>query len=188
MTSIWDSGRGGTVLLTGATGFAGAALDPLLVEAGYEVRRASRRPRSDDPSWVELDVAREMTIERALDGCECCLYLVHRMDSAAYEEDELRAAEAFRAAAERQRVQRVVYLGGVAPADGEPSKHLRSRLASGEVLRAGSVSTLELRAGMITGIVPENARWLLSPCLTSVCVPRSARDRTIRRLRSERPW
>lgn len=151
MTSIWDSGRGRTVLLTGATGFVGAALDPLLVEAGYDVRRASRRPPAGDPSWVELDVSRPETIERALAGCDCCLYLIHRMDSAAYETEELQAAESFRAAAERQDVRRIVYLGGVAPSAGAPSKHLRSRLGSGEVLRAGTVSTLELRAGMIIG-------------------------------------
>jgi uncharacterized protein YbjT (DUF2867 family) len=47
-------------------------------------------------------------------------------------------------------MRRIVYLGGVAPR-GEPSEHLASRLEVGEILRAGEVPALELRASMIVG-------------------------------------
>jgi uncharacterized protein YbjT (DUF2867 family) len=44
----------------------------------------------------------------------------------------------------------MIYLGGVAPRH-RASKHLASRLEVGEILRAGAVITLELRAAMIVG-------------------------------------
>ncbi|MGV3722564.1 MAG: NAD-dependent epimerase, partial [Actinomycetota bacterium] len=47
-------------------------------------------------------------------------------------------------------VQRLVYLGGIRP-QGPLSEHLLSRLEVGEMLRSGSVSTVELRASMIIG-------------------------------------
>jgi uncharacterized protein YbjT (DUF2867 family) len=73
-------------------------------------------------------------------------------------EREVRAAETFARAARRARVERVVYLGGVAPA-GPPSEHLRARLATGQALRDGAVPCLELRAGMIVG--EGSASWTI---------------------------
>ena len=89
-----------TVLLTGATGFIGQALDPLIDDRGWDVRRASRRvPRG--PSDVQMDVADADSVERALEGCEAALYLIHRLDSENYVDEESRAAEVFVRAAER---------------------------------------------------------------------------------------
>ena len=73
-------------------------------------------------------------------------------------EREVRAAETFARAAGHARLERLVYLGGVAPS-GVPSEHLRSRLQTGEALRAGTVPCLELRAGMIVG--KGSASWTI---------------------------
>jgi uncharacterized protein YbjT (DUF2867 family) len=51
-----------------------------------------------------------------------------------------------------------VYLGGPRPKDKKPSRHLRSRLRTGEALRAGKVSTLELQATMVIGSGSESWR------------------------------
>ncbi|MHC4830435.1 MAG: Rossmann-fold NAD(P)-binding domain-containing protein, partial [Planctomycetota bacterium] len=59
-------------------------------------------------------------------------------------------ALAFREAAAAAGVRRIVYLGGVQPA-GRSSTHLNARMRTGEILRSGPVSTVELRAGMIVG-------------------------------------
>jgi uncharacterized protein YbjT (DUF2867 family) len=67
-----------------------------------------------------------------------------------YPAREARAAEAFAAAADAADVRRLVYLGGVAP-QGSGSRHLKSRLRTGEILRAGRVPAFELRAAMIVG-------------------------------------
>jgi len=144
------------VLVTGATGFVGRALVPALVLHGHDVRAASRdvarRKSTAHVEWVLCDVNEPDDLERALAGVDAVFYLVHAMSSGAhdYAETERRGAALLRDAAARAGVKRIVYLGGVAPA-AEPSEHLKSRLAVGEVLRSGSVPTIELRASMIIG-------------------------------------
>ncbi len=140
----------------GATGFVGSALVTALVDEGYEVRATTRdlasAKRMARVEWVTCDVQRVADVERALVGVDAVFFLVHAMGAGAhdYAETERRAAIDLRDAAERAGVKRIVYLGGVAPR-AEPSEHLRSRLAVGEVLRAGRVPTIELRASMIVG-------------------------------------
>lgn len=63
---------------------------------------------------------------------------------------DLRAADNFRRAAEQAGVGRIVYLGGLIPADAD-SEHLVSRRDTGERLRLGTVPVIELRAGIIVG-------------------------------------
>jgi uncharacterized protein YbjT (DUF2867 family) len=143
------------VLVTGATGFVGRALVPELLAAGLRVRGTARAPRGvddDGVEWVQADLGRPADLPRALDGVHTAYFLVHGMASGCedYAEDERRAAAAFAREAERAGVRRIVYLGGVAP-QGAPSRHLSSRLAVGERLRAGRVPALELRASMIVG-------------------------------------
>ena len=142
--------------MTGATGTVGKALVPALVDEGYEVRATTRhiaRAKSvPGVSWVKCDVNHRADLDRALDGIDAVFFLVHAMGGGAhdYAETERRAAASLRDAAARAGVKRIVYLGGVAPA-ADPSEHLKSRLAVGEVLRGGSIPALELRASMIIG-------------------------------------
>lgn len=145
-----------TLLLTGATGFVGGAARPALAAQGWHIRCLTRsadraRARAPDLEWVQGDVSDEASCARALEGCQAALYLVHGMgEGPDYHEREVAAAAGFSAAAAAAGVERIVYLGGVAPS-GAGSQHLRSRLDVGEVLRAGSVKTVELRASMIVG-------------------------------------
>jgi uncharacterized protein YbjT (DUF2867 family) len=147
-------------LVTGATGFIGRALTPALVARGHRVVAATRRPTAASApgvEWRTCDLLREETLGSAFDGVTLAYFLVHSMGSGEHFRDrERRSAKAFAAAAARAGVQRIVYLGGPAPS-GPPSEHLRSRLEVGEILRAGSVPTVELRASMVIG--PGSASW-----------------------------
>jgi uncharacterized protein YbjT (DUF2867 family) len=140
------------LLLTGATGFVGRHLDAALAETGWEVVRATRDPiKASRAGWVYLDVDDPRSIGPAIAGCDAAVYLIHSIDdSDDYPEREARGAEAFLDSAEREGVRRIVYLGGVAP-KANPSRHLQSRLHTGEILRGGTVSTVELRSGLIIG-------------------------------------
>ncbi len=142
------------MLLTGATGFIGKRVYPELLKAGWDVTSATRhteQQRSEARSWVRFDVEDERSVAAALEGHDAVLYLIHAMGQGGdFELKERAAAETLLRCAERAGVRRIVYLGGVAPA-GEASKHLRSRMQTGEVLRSGAVATIELRAGMIIG-------------------------------------
>ena len=160
----------GPVLLTGATGFVGRHLYPILQSEGYDVICATRsveKARQTYPSrqWVELDIERPETLRPALTGIKAAFFLIHGMsDDGDYERRERESANNFIQAAEDCGVERIVYLGGVLP-KGKLSKHLRSRKVTGEILRSGNVSTIELRAGMIIGAGSES--WNIIRDLTA---------------------
>ncbi len=145
------------VLLTGARGFVGRHLLAVLQARGFEVIAASRSPskgRAAEPgvAWRELDLDKPHTISSAMKGCDSAVYLVHEMGGAEdYLEAERRAAVAFREAAAEAGLRRIVYLGGTKPKGGTDSRHLQSRLMTGETLRGGTVSTIELQAAMVIG-------------------------------------
>lgn len=153
-----------SLLLTGATGFVGSAVRRELAANGWHVRcltRDAARGRRDEPDleWVEGDVGDPSACARALAGSSAALYLVHGIgEGPDYHRREVAAASTFSRAAAEAGVERIVYLGGVAPA-GTGSDHLRSRLDVGEALRAGPVKTVELRASMIVG--QGSLSWLI---------------------------
>lgn len=172
------------VLVTGASGFVGTALVAALRSGGAAVRAVSRRVRAsgeDGVEWVEADLSRAADLPRVLDGAGTAYFLVHGMAEAHgdYAEEERRAAATFAREAERAGIPRIVYLGGVAPA-GRPSKHLASRIAVGEVLRAGRVPALELRASMIVGAASASWRVVrdLALRLPAMLLPSWAESRT----------
>ncbi len=144
------------VLLTGATGFVGRHLYPVLRAAGHEVVSTTRdveAARRSDPGrkWLYCDTSDPSSVLSALEGCDAAYYLVHSVASSRdYPVREALAARTFRDAAAEAGVSRIIYLGGVAPRRA-PSRHLKSRLRCGELLRQGPVPTFELRAAMIIG-------------------------------------
>lgn len=151
-------GSGRRLLLTGASGFVGNAIHPVLTDQGWQVRCASRDAAAaarkfPGRDWVDADVADREAVVRSLDGCDAALYLVHGMASSSgdYRREEVEQARNFIESAERAGVRRVAYLGGVTSDDEDASEHLRSRQDVGEVLRSTRVSTIELRASMVIG-------------------------------------
>lgn len=174
-----------SLLLTGATGFVGGAVRSALEAKGWRVRCLTRdaaraRLRQPDLEWVEGNVGDQASCSVALSGCRAALYLVHGIgEGADYHQHEVTAATAFSKAAAAAGVERIVYLGGVAPA-GAGSDHLRSRLDVGEALRAGPVETVELRASMIVG--HGSLSWLivrdLAARLPFMVLPRWLKSRT----------
>jgi uncharacterized protein YbjT (DUF2867 family) len=183
---IASSGKQRSVLLTGATGFVGRHLFPLLTAAGYRVHcvtrdRQSAERRWPDREWIAVDLSDTSRLREALTGCEAAYYLVHSMAKGQkdFRRRELAMADAFAAAAGAAGVARILYLGGVAP-QSQPSEHLRSRLEVGEALRSGPIPTLELRASMIVG--HGSASWLivrdLAARLPFMVLPRWLNSRT----------
>jgi uncharacterized protein YbjT (DUF2867 family) len=129
---------------------------------------------------MAADLSRAGDLPRLLAGAGAAFFLVHGMAGEGdYPAVERRTAAAFAREAARAGVRRIVYLGGVRPR-GRPSRHLASRLAVGEILRAGAVPALELRASMIVG--PGSASWQvvrdLALRLPALVLPAWARSRT----------
>ncbi|MCU0272008.1 MAG: SDR family oxidoreductase [Acidimicrobiales bacterium] len=148
-----------SVLVTGATGYIGGRLVPLLLEQGHDVVVLARTPGKLDPSIlpavrvVEGDVGDETAVAEAARGVETAYYLVHSMSSEeGFVDQDRRLAAAFRSGCAAAGVGQIVYLGGLGRDDDpELSPHLTSRHEVGDVLRAGPVPVTELRAAIIIG-------------------------------------
>ncbi len=146
------------VLLTGATGYVGGRLLPLLLQRGCRVRCLARKPealRGRVPAEVEVvagDVLDAESLAAAMKGVDHAYYLVHSMGSAGdfAESDRLGAAN-FAAAAAKSGVRSLIYLGGLGESSAQLSPHLRSRQEVGDVLRASGVPVVEFRASVIIG-------------------------------------
>ncbi|MGW8266816.1 MAG: NAD(P)H-binding protein [Longimicrobiales bacterium] len=146
------------VLLTGATGYVGGHLLPLLQAEGFPVRCLARDPErlrglvSGSTDVVEGDLLRAESLPPALDGVDTAFYLVHSMGSGAgFEEADRVAARNFAQAAQEAGVRHVIYLGGLGESSEELSPHLRSRQEVGEILRSAGVPVTELRASIVLG-------------------------------------
>ena len=146
------------ILLTGATGYIGGRLLPALEALGRPLRCLARRPDAlrdrvaPQTEVVGGDLVDDASLDRAMAGVDTAYYLVHSMGAHGdYREVDLLAARAFGSAARRAGVRRIIYLGGLAHDDGSLSKHLKSRLETGEALRESGVPVVELRASVVIG-------------------------------------
>lgn len=146
------------VLLTGATGYVGRLLLPLLEQQAIPVRCLVRNPAKiqcgrNSTEVVRGDVLDAPSLDAALRGVGTAYYLVHLMSgSKNFEQDDRQAARNFAVAAKQAGVRRIIYLGGLGD-DSDPklSPHLRSRHEVGEILRESGAEVIEFRAGMIVG-------------------------------------
>ncbi|MDP9384887.1 MAG: NAD(P)H-binding protein [Actinomycetota bacterium] len=154
-------------LVTGVTGYVGAALVPRLKRDGHAVRgfaRSAGRVAAAVDETVEGDVTTGSGLERALDGVEVAYYLIHSMERASqgsFDEQERAGADRFAQAANAAGVRRVVYLGGLVPQAAPPSRHLASRLAVEEILLRAAPESVALRASIVIGARSRSFRFLV---------------------------
>ena len=151
---------GRSVLVTGATGYIGGHLRPLLDALGHDVRALVRDPDGADrrsfgtARVVGGDLLDRGSLGPALQGIDTAYFLVHSMRAGAqFEELDRTAAANFASAARGAGVRRIIYLGGLGGSATPDSTHLRSRHEVGEILRreCGPVQVIELRASIVIG-------------------------------------
>lgn len=175
------------VLVTGATGYIGGRLAPRLLADGHAVRVLVRSPdKLRDVPWaadvdiVEGDLSDPDSTEAALAGVQVLYYLVHSMGAGkGFEEREKSAAELVVAAAARAGVQRIVYLGGLHPANVDLSTHMRSRAAVGKILLDSPVDAIVFQAGVVIGSGSASFEMIrhLAEVLPFMPAPRWVRNR-----------
>ncbi len=169
------------VLVTGASGFIGGRLCPVLVEEGHDVRAMTRNPRDYGGAGkpVQGDVHDPESLATALEGCEVAYYLVHSLDDPRFAARDAEAARTFAKAAADAGTRRIVYLGGLGNDSDDLSEHLRSRREVESLLGGSGVPVTTLRAGIVIGhggISWEMTRQLVEH-LPAMVAPRWVRTR-----------
>lgn len=154
------------ILVTGITGYIGSRLTPRLLRDGHQVRGFTRHP-----GHVELgipvatgDAVTGEGLGHALRGIDVAYFLIHSMEPAshgAFEVRERAAAENFGRAAAAAGVRRIVYLGGLIPAQGPRSLHLVSRLEVENTLLDAVPDSVALRASIVIGARSRSFRFLV---------------------------
>lgn len=150
------------VLVTGATGYVGGRLVPLLLESGYKVRACARslaklqaRPWSKHQSieLVQADALDKRSLDKAASGCRQAYYLVHSMNpgNKDFAKMDKQAAANMVHTAQAAGLERLIFLGGLGEESPSLSRHLRSRAEVATILQQGFNKTLVLRAAMIIG-------------------------------------
>lgn len=148
------------ILITGATGYIGRRLIPVLLEQGCEViccvrdvqRFNSTQFNNGNLSIVEVDFLNEQTLSKIPNDIDAAYYLIHSMSSGEknFETLEEISATNFKSAIERTGATQVIYLSGIINEE-KLSKHLASRKKVEQILFSSKYSLTALRAGVIVG-------------------------------------
>lgn len=149
------------ILLTGANGYIGKRLLPVLLEKGHEVvccvRNRLRLPQGgiySHPgiSIIEVDFLNYNQGDPLPSDIDAAYYLIHSMSAGDkdFEKLEELSATNFLKLVSGSGIKQIVYLSGIVNEE-KLSKHLSSRKRVEEILLKGGIPVTTLRAGIIVG-------------------------------------
>ena len=147
------------ILLTGATGYIGKRILPLLIQKGHHVVCCVRDQTRFNPpeslaeniTVVEADLLQSDSLSIIPNDIDLAYYLVHSMTSSEnYRLLEKKSAINFKERLSETNVQQVIYLSGITN-EKNLSKHLLSRKEVENELSKGSYNLTTFRAGIIVG-------------------------------------
>ena len=147
------------ILVTGATGYVGGRLVPVLLERGHDVRTTTTNPDREQPWWgdqvetVVMDALDEDQVATACAGMDAVYYLIHGMGGDNFAENDRKTATNLTRGMRAHNVGRIVYLSGVVPdvADDDLSEHITSRREVERILSDGPATVIVLRAAVLLG-------------------------------------
>ena len=149
------------ILLTGATGYIGKRLLPVLIEQGHEIYACTRDKDRFEvlDSWkdkvkvVEVDFLEKTNLDNFPQDFDVAYYLVHSMSASIgdFEEKESRSAENFKTYIDASNCRQIIYLTGIISDEEKLSAHLKSRLNVEKILNQANAPLTALRAGVIVG-------------------------------------
>jgi len=147
------------VLLTGSTGYIGRRLkEKLLEKKDISLRLFARNKKTlssriiKNVEVVEGDTFDKEKLREALKDVDIAFYLIHSLSNKDYEDLDKISAQNFLDIANECGVKRIIYLGGLGVKNENTSKHLLSRIETGEILSSNkNVQNIWIRAGVIIG-------------------------------------
>ncbi|MET4138799.1 SDR family oxidoreductase [Pedobacter sp. UYP1] len=148
------------VLLTGANGYIGTRLLPVLLEQGHEVvcmvrdqrRFAEESDFGDQVKIITADLLHPESLKNIPEDIDAAYYLVHSMSSGnqKFADLEFDSAMHFVKAIQQTTCRQLIYLTGIAN-DEHLSAHLTSRLSVEDELKNSGIAFTILRAAIIIG-------------------------------------
>ena len=149
------------ILLTGATGYIGRRLLPVMIKNNHEVfccvrdksRIDIRKFASDNVKIIEVNFLEKESLSNIPENIDAAYYLIHSMSTDGdedFEKLETISANNFKERIQETRAKQVIYLGGIVN-EAKLSKHLKSRKNVESILAAGTYNFTSLRAGIIVG-------------------------------------
>ncbi|WP_136482980.1 SDR family oxidoreductase [Cognatitamlana onchidii] len=149
-----------TILVTGATGYIGKRLIPLLLSEGHTVVCAVRdrlradKSYADEPNVfvIEVDFLKPETLDNIPKEIDVAYYLIHSMSNSSkdFKSLEEQCAINFKNRIENTNTKQVIYLSGITN-EKELSKHLSSRKQVEQTLKSKVYALTTFKAGIIVG-------------------------------------
>jgi len=147
------------ILLTGASGYIGSHLLPLLLEAGHHVFVLIRKGKDlpipstfkNQVTFLQADLLDKSSLP-ILSVLDAAYYLVHSMsdDPKHFGELEEKSCYNFLSLVEKTKVKQIIYLSGLHQGT-SLSEHFRSRLHIEELLKTSTSNITIIRSSIIIG-------------------------------------
>ncbi|MHB0753939.1 SDR family oxidoreductase [Polaribacter sp. M15] len=148
------------ILVTGATGYIGKRLIPLLLNDGHKIvcpvrdkkRAENYYKEQQNITLIEADFLDANSLKVIPKDIDVAYYLIHSMSNSAKEFHVLeeKCAFNFKRFAETTTIKQVIYLSGITN-DTKLSKHLLSRKNVENTLRSNNYALTTFKAGIIVG-------------------------------------
>ncbi|SEL97283.1 Uncharacterized conserved protein YbjT, contains NAD(P)-binding and DUF2867 domains [Aquimarina amphilecti] len=148
------------ILLTGANGYIGMRLLPLLLDAGHDIiccvrdkdRLSIDHEMIKKVSIIEIDFLEDPNTTILPNDIDIAYYLIHSMSSSTsdFDKKEEVSAQNFNVYVAQTNIKQVIYLSGIVN-EKNLSKHLWSRKNVEETLYKGDFNLTVLRSGIIVG-------------------------------------
>ena len=127
------------VAVTGATGFVGSRLLPILAQGGHEVRALTRRKASEvsGVEWVSGSLEDQGSLRRLAEGADALIHVagVINADAAGFEAGNVAGTAAVLEAAKAAGVRRFVHVSSLAAREPELSLYGASKARSEALVR-----------------------------------------------------
>ena len=146
------------ILITGADGYIGQRLIPVLAEQGHQLfccvrdrLRFESKHLQENLKIIEVDFlsgANDIILPQKID---IAFYLVHSMTNKNnFQDQEAAVANCFMNLIGKTNCKQIIYLSGIVNEE-HLSPHLESRLRVEKILQNGAINVTVLRAGIIVG-------------------------------------